>query len=141
MVPKRFEIPAVSNVGATHDRVYDFWFLFSPDPDGIDLQQRELLCDGLCRSRSNENRHAMERSLPLQARGKIYAVSHHRVLKPQLRSHVANDATPGVDANADLDRHEASAGLGRFALTFGVQCVDTLNHVQRRLTGLVLLRW
>ena len=56
MVLQRSKLGACSNVGAADNRINDFRFRLSLHPNGIDLEQSELLGDGRRGSRPDEDR-------------------------------------------------------------------------------------
>ena len=77
--------------------------------------------------------------LPFQPRRQIDAVAEHRIVEPQVRTHIADDADAGIEADADIDRNVGVTAVLRLDLALLVELVDPLQHVDRGFAGIDLV--
>ena len=75
-------------------------------------------------ARAEDDRQAVGLALPFEPRGEVHRVAQHRIVEAQVRSHVADDALAGVEADADLQRNERRAAVARPRLALAVERVD-----------------
>src|ERR1044072_6856828 len=130
MLPERFEFAGVGGIGTSGNGKYRFGPLLAHQSDPVDLQQSKSVRYGFRGPRSDEQWYAIDSSLPLQPRCKIYAVTHRRVLESHIRSHIADHTVAGIDADPDFDWHKRNVRLRRFLLTLLVERAHTFEHIQ-----------
>ncbi len=71
--------------------------------DAVEFDQHMLGADGLRGVRPEDDRHAVFLGQAFEARGEVHGVAKHRIIVAPARSHIANDAIAGVDADADRE--------------------------------------
>ena len=74
-----------------------------------------------------------------QPRGEVHRVAQHRIVEAQVRTHIADHAGAGIDAEPDLHREERLAVLQRLGLALVIEIVDPLQHVERGRAGMGLM--
>ena len=93
-----------------------------------------------CRFRTDDDGNAVRFRLPFQARRQIDRIAEHRIIEAQVGAHIADDASPGVEPDADLERDEALAGFFGLLLALLIERLDAAEHFERGLAGIDLVR-
>src|SRR5262249_51898276 len=75
----------------------------------------------------------------LQSRGDVGGVAKYRVVKAEVRSHIADHARSGIQSDADVERHVFAAVLVRLAFELLIELVarapDRLRQRPRHCSG------
>src|ERR1035437_8507832 len=131
---------AASNVRATKNCINGFGLGFPFHRYKINLKHSKFLAYRLRRFRTDDDRHAVIFRLPFQARCQIDRIAEHRIVETQIGAHIADDASPRVEPDADLDREEALAGFFGLLLALLIQRLDAAEHFQRGFARIDLVR-
>ena len=74
---------------------------------------RQVIGHGVINPLADHDPGAIFLGNSFEPRGKVHRVSEYRIVEAQVGAHVAHAHDAGIDADADIDRHEFSAlGLG-----------------------------
>ena len=107
--------------------------------DQIDLQGRESAVDLLGGLGADDDRRAIFLGAAFQPRGEVHGIAQHRIIEAQIRTHIADHAGAGIDAEPDLHREKRYAVLQRLCLALVIEIVDPPQHVERCRAGMGLV--
>src|SRR3954451_11366894 len=109
---------------------------FSPDQDQIEFERRPGW-RGCSRRLAEDDRYAIDLALAFKARGKVHGIADRRIREALVRTHIADDALAGIDADANRQRREgASLRLG-FGGKLAVDAIEFGKHGERALAGMI----
>ena len=106
------EVAAISNLLAAKQCVNCLRLSFSLHGNEIEFEDRKFFLGLFSGPRSNDNWDTIKFCLALQTCCNVYRIAENRIVKAQVRSNVANNASPRVYTYADAEWQEWLAGAG-----------------------------
>src|SRR6202045_5199439 len=138
-VTQALEAAGLCDILAAGDGIDHLGLLLALDHDEIELEDRKLVLDRERGLGADDDRESILLGLPLQARRQVDAVAQHRIVETQVGTHIADHASAGIQADADIERNVGMAALPRLLLAYLVEHVDPVEHVDRGFAGVELM--